>query len=104
MSSLRLETPLLEVLGGKNVFLKRLEKLGIKTVGDALNHFPVRYEDFSRISPIADLTQGEEATICGVIADIQIKNAWRKRMSVTEALIEDESGTIRAVWFNQPYI
>jgi ATP-dependent DNA helicase RecG len=104
MPTLKLDTPLFEVLGAKNVFLKRLEKLGIKTLGDALQHFPVRYEDFSHIAPIAELAPGTEATVQGIIQKTHIKNAWRRRMAVTEAIIEDESGTVRAVWFNQPYI
>lgn len=104
MPTLRTDTPLFEALGAKNVFLRRLEKLGVKTIGDLLRHFPVRYEDFSTVSPIAELAVGQETTVRGVVRDVQVKHAWRRNMPVTEALIEDESGTMRAVWFNQPYV
>ncbi len=96
--------PLFEVLGAKNAFLKRLEKLGIKTVEDLLRHFPFRYEDFSRISKVVDLAPGEDATVQGTVSEVRMKNAWRRGIPVTEAVIEDETGAVRAVWFNQPYI
>ena len=104
MENIALDTPLYEALGPKFIFLSRLKKLGITTVGDMLWHFPVRYEDFSKIYKIAELESGQEATVCGKIEEINTKKTWRKGMSVTEAMIADESGLIRAIWFNQPYI
>ena len=104
MENIALDTPLYEVLGPKSIFLKRLEKLGIKTVRDLLWHFPARYEDFSKIYKIADLEPGQEATVCGEIEEITTKRTWRRGMSVTEAVIFDETGSIRATWFNQAYI
>jgi ATP-dependent DNA helicase RecG len=104
MQHIALETPLYEALGPKSVFLKRLEKLGVTTVRDMLWHFPVRYEDFSRIYKIDELEPGQETTVRGEIETIGTKQAWHRRMSITEAIIADDSGSIRAVWFNQPYI
>jgi len=104
MGILRLDTPLFEALGAKNPFLRKLEKLGIASVGDLLRHFPSRYEDFSRIVPIADLAPGEEATVRGVVRSAQARYTRRRGMAITEALIEDETGTVRAVWYNQPYL
>jgi ATP-dependent DNA helicase RecG len=78
--------------------------MGIKTVHDLLWHFPTRYEDFTKIYPIAELEPGQQATITGVVEEIQSKHSWRRAMSIVEATIADESGTIRAVWFNQPYV
>ncbi len=85
-------------------FLVRLEKLNIKTVGDLLWHFPFRYEDFSQIYKIAELKAGQQATIQGTITDISLRRTWQKRMFLVEALISDETGNIRAIWFNQPYL
>jgi ATP-dependent DNA helicase RecG len=104
MGITRLDTALFEALGAKNVFLKRLEKLGIKTVGELLRHFPARYDDFSRIVSIAELSPGEEATVQGVVRDVDTKYTHRRGMTIVEAVIEDDTGSIRAVWFNQPYI
>ena len=98
------DTPLFEVVGARVPALRRLEKMGIKTVHDLLWHFPTRYEDFTKIYPIAELEPGQQATITGVVEEIQSKHSWRRAMSIVEATIADETGTIRAVWFNQPYV
>ena len=73
MENIALDTPLYEALGPKFIFLSRLKKLGITTVGDMLWHFPVRYEDFSKIYKIAELESGQEATVCGKIEEINTK-------------------------------
>ncbi len=104
MPQVALDTPLYEVLGAKSVFLKRLEKLGLTTVRDLLWHFPARYEDFSRIYSISDLEPGQQATVQGTVDEVHVTHSWRKHMSIVEAIIADESGTLRAVWFNQPYV
>ncbi len=104
MRHLAPETPLFEVIGARLPALKRLEKMGIRTVDDLLRHFPARYEDFSKTYAIADLEPGQQATIHGVVEDIRARHSWRRNMSIVEATIADESGSIRAVWFNQPYV
>lgn len=104
MNRLPLATPILGLPGVGPGFLNRLKKLGIETVKDILWHFPARYEDFSQIYKIADLQPGQHATIQGTIEDIKTERTWRRRMTIVEAIIADESGSIRAVWFNQPYM
>jgi len=104
MAPVALDTPLYEVLGAKSAFLRRLEKLGLKTVRDLLWHFPSRYEDYSKIYSIAELEPGQQATIKGTVEEVRTGRSWRKQMSIVEAVISDESDTIRAVWFNQPYV
>ncbi|TSC82055.1 MAG: ATP-dependent DNA helicase RecG [Parcubacteria group bacterium Gr01-1014_20] len=101
---LRLETPLSKISFITPRFLKSLEKLGLKTVGDLVFHFPSRYEDFSQTYRIADLEPGQQATIQGLVKDVDLRRSWRRRMTIVEAVIEDESGSIKAVWFNQPYL
>ncbi len=86
------------------VLTKRLQKLGLETVADLLWHYPFRYQDFSVISDIVALHQHSEATITGQITLIANKRAFRRRMYVTEAIITDDTGSIKAVWFNQPFI
>src|SRR3989344_3983498 len=85
-------------------FLTKLSKLKIKTVQDLLWHFPFRYEDFSRIIPIAELSPNQPATIQGVVQKISQRRTWKKQLTIIEAVISDESGGVKAIWFNQPYI
>lgn len=104
MSQTRLETELRYVKGIGPAFAARLEKLGLKTVKDLLWHFPSRYEDFSRITDIADLIPGEAATIQGVIHDIKILRSFRKKMFIVQVTVTDNTGSIRATWFNQKFL
>jgi len=83
---------------------KKLNRLGIEKVRDLLFHFPFRYEDFSSIVKIKDLKLNEVNCIEGKILKIKNQRTWKKRMYLTESLIEDDTGQIKAVWFNQPYL
>src|SRR3989344_5323993 len=85
-------------------FLSKIKKLGIETVQDLLYHFPTRYEDFSQIYPIADLIPSQEATVQGVIEEVKSRRSWQRHITIVEAVISDDTASIRAVWFNQPYI
>lgn len=101
---MRLFTSLADVYGIGPRFLSRFRKLNIATVADLIRHFPSRYEDFSVISPIADATPGQTVTIIGEIIKTNLRRSWRKKMMIVEAQVADQSGMIKAVWFNQPYI
>ena len=101
---LNLSTRLDTIHGIGPRFLSRLKALKIETVGDLLAHFPSRYEDFSQIYRITDLEPGQHATVQGTVQDIDVRRTWQKRLTIVEATIVDETGAIRAIWFNQPYI
>ncbi|MDO8443493.1 MAG: ATP-dependent DNA helicase RecG [Candidatus Azambacteria bacterium] len=83
---------------------KKFAKLNIKTVGDLLYHFPFRYDDFSSFTPISELEQNSQSTVRGIILSAKNINIFRRHMTLTEAVVEDESGAIKSVWFNQPYL
>jgi len=78
--------------------------MGIQTFGDLLFHFPVRYIDFSEIKKIADLKINEPACIKGTIENIKNEISYRRRLSITKAVIKDDSGIVGVTWFNQPYL
>lgn len=82
----------------------RLEKIGIKTVNDLIYHYPFRYDSFDSDVKIDNLQAGQMVNITGTIELIDSKRSPRKRMSITEALISNDSGQIKVIWFNQPYI
>src|SRR3989344_6692528 len=84
-------------------YANRLKKLNLITLEDLIYHFPFRYDDFSQIQKIDNLTQGEKITVQGVIW--QIKNIrTRTGKFLTNAQVSDESGIIDVIWFNQPYL
>ena len=101
---MNLTTPIEEINNIGPVYQKRLKRLGIKTVNDLFFHFPRKYEDFSNLIPISDLKINEVATIQGQILTIETSRSWKKKMSITEAIIKDKTGAVRATWFNQPYL
>ena len=67
-------------------------------------YFPYRYLDFSQVKSIRDLKLGEMVSIKGTIKSINSRFSFRSRMSLAEALLSDDTGTIKIVWFNQPYL
>lgn len=85
-------------------YLKKLQRLKIKTLKDLFFHFPHRYNDFSNLKNISDVKIGEEVTIEGKIKEIDTRKSFRKRLFITDALIQDKTGTLKVIWFNQPYL
>ncbi|MFB6212924.1 MAG: ATP-dependent DNA helicase RecG [Candidatus Magasanikbacteria bacterium] len=98
------KTPLKNVNGVGEKFLPKLEKLGLKTVQDLLYHFPRKYKDFSETKKIDNLQEGEKITVEGQITDSNTRKSWKKKFIIFEIEITDETGSIKAVWFNQPYL
>jgi len=81
-----------------------LKKLGLETVGDLLRHFPAGYGKQLPSKIIAELKKGDEVVIYGVARNFKLGKAFRKKISMAECFLEDQSGRIKAVWFNQPYL
>lgn len=67
-------------------------------------YFPFRYDDFSQVKKISEIKAGESVNIVANIELIQNKKSLRRRMQITEALVSDDSGQLKVVWFNQPFI
>lgn len=84
--------------------LPKLEKLGIRTVRDALQHYPFRYVDFAHPTPISALRPGQEATVRGTVEKSRLIPLGRGgRMNSTEVIVSDGMGRVQAVFFNQPF-
>jgi ATP-dependent DNA helicase RecG len=85
------------------IYQKRLEKLGISTLANLLNHVPHRYLDFSLTSTIRQARPGETLTIKGEVESI--KNQYtRSGKKIQVGQISDETGKLLVVWFNQPFL
>ncbi len=85
-------------------YQKRLKKLGIETIEDLLFYFPSRYEDFSNIIPIEKVKLGSTVCVQGKIVEVKHRRTFKKLMDITEVIIEDQTGSVKALWFNQPYL
>lgn len=83
---------------------KAFHNLGVKTVRDLLFHFPYRYEDYSKTKPIPHLRHGDTVTLTGRVTSISSRRSKNRRVMLTEAVLENATGAIAVVWFNQPYL
>lgn len=88
-------------LGGKRS--KSLAEAGIVSVADLLHHVPRKYIDRSRREPISRVPIGSEVTIIGKVVSVRDRRP-RRNLHIIEAVIEDDSARIKAVWFNQSYL
>ncbi len=101
---LSLHSPIEQINPIAKKIAPKLKKLGIERVEQLLTYWPFRWEDWSQVKKIADVEPNTSATIQGQIELIQNKRSqWKKRL-ITEAIVADESGQIKAIWFHQPYL
>src|SRR3989338_982065 len=95
--------PVEKIPGIGEYYLRKLKKLEIKTVENLVTHFPFRYDDFSALIPISNLSDGQIVTLQGNIWSIRNLRS-RTGKFLTLATLADQTGTIDIVWFNQAYI
>ncbi len=86
------------------ILAQQFKILGIMTVRDLIFYLPYRFDDFTKLYRIADLKAHETVTIRGTIKLIRNRRSFRTRKIVTEALISDDSGEVKVIWFNQPFL
>jgi len=100
--NLSIDSPITVIKGISSSLAKKFNKLGVQTVRDLLYFFPHRHLDYSQGKFISQLTEGEEQTV--------IANVWQAQETKlggrhsTEAIVGDETGNVRVVWFNNPYL
>ncbi len=97
-----LDSPVTVVKGVAASSASKLARLGVKTIRDLIYFFPRRHLDYDQRKPIADLEVGEEQTVLGTVWEARIARLGPKQG--TEVIIGDETGNMRAVWFNQPFL
>jgi len=81
---------------------KVLEHLGLRTVGDALQFFPRKYVDRGDVVPIARVQADRDQTVRARLVDMRSRGPWAGNR--LEALIADDSGDLRVVWFNARFL
>lgn len=96
-----LDSPLSDIKGVGEEVGRKFAGLGVKTAGDLMEFYPRRYEDYSVVTAIAKLRPGL-VSISAVIKQATGRYA-RRGLHITEAVASDDSGSVRLVWFNQPY-
>jgi len=97
-----LDSPITVIKGITPNVANKFARLNVRELGDLLYFFPRRYVDYSQIKPISELIEGEEQTIIGKIWEARVATLGNRKG--TEAIVGDETGNVRVVWFNQPYL
>lgn len=96
----------------------KLNRLGIETLGDLIFYFPRCYEDYTKITPIGEIPKfldrgfidtstsdfRNSFTVRCTLRGIANKKTRRRGFTVTEGVATDESGSLKVVWFNQPFL
>jgi len=81
-----------------------LRRVGLETVEDLLYRFPIRYEDRGHFQTINTLKPGVAASVAGEVLTCGIRPTRRPRFRIFEMLVRDATGSLRAIWFNQPFL
>ncbi len=96
-----INSPVTDIRGVGGELAKKFAVLGIKSIGELVTFYPRRYDDYSHIQAINRIKPGV------VTINANIKQASgryvRRGMHITEAVASDATGSVRLVWFNQPY-
>ncbi len=102
-SGVTLQTPVRSLKGIGESRSQCLERLGVRTVGDALLLAPRRYEDRRHLLPIGRLRLGEFQTVAGRVKAVGMSRT-RRGIPYCEVMLEDGTGTLLARWYRQAYL
>lgn len=98
-----LSAPVTVIKGIGEGMAEKLERLGISTVADMLMHLPRRYDDYTQLKYISQITPGTVATIIGTIrsTEVRIGRGNRKDFFMT---VDDGTAAIAVTFFGQHYL
>lgn len=100
----QLATPLTSVARVGPAIARRLGEIGLATIGDLLEHYPRRYDDYRDRRDLGSLKIGEEATVRATVERVVLTKGRRKGLQVVRARVRDPSGVTEAIWFNQAWL
>ncbi len=98
---MNIQSQLGDVTGIGAAAVQKLAVLGVYSIWDLIHYYPRRYDDYSTLTPIANLKPGV-VSVEAVIKQITGRYV-RRGMHITEAVASDKTGSLRLIWFNQPY-
>lgn len=82
---------------------KLLKKIGLETIGDALNYFPRRYEDRRLVREVSEADAGDRECVRGTVMSRSVARMKDGR-SLVRAVVSDGKEVLFVSWFNQPYL
>ena len=102
---LTVEAPVDRLRGVNTKLSAKLKRLDVTMVRDLLYLFPRRHLDYANIAKISQLIPGQECTVIGTVWEAhQVTKGFKGKRKDTEAVLSDETGNLRVVWFGQGYL
>lgn len=102
---LKLSSSISKISGVGPSVSQKLAESGIKTVADLMLNLPLRYEDRSKILEISEIRLLTEKKIISVVASVtQLSQFVRGVRKIQTATISDDTGSLKLMWFNSPFI
>jgi ATP-dependent DNA helicase RecG len=99
-----LQLPIDRLPGVGPATVRTAARIGLESVGDLLEHLPFDHRDYEVQRPVSELAFGEEATIAVRVRSCRVRPTRRRRLKLLECQVADDSGSLKAVWFNQEYL
>ena len=104
-AGLTIDAPVDRLRGVDAKLSARLERLGVRTIRDLLYLFPRRHSDYSQIVRISEVEPDVDCTVIGQVWESrEVSLGKNGRLKATEAVLSDETGNIKVIWFGQRYI
>lgn len=102
MTSSLFSIPIAKLQGVSSKKAEELHALGLSSVGDLIEHYPFRYEDY-RLRSLSEVKDGEKITVQGTISSVPIVQRYGGKSRLTSR-ITVEGNLISAVWFNRTFL
>ncbi len=99
---LDLSMPVQYVKGVGPARAETFSKLGVETVGDLLEYFPRDWNFVPEPTKIAQMQPGEDTAVIGLVESTDYQDY--RRQPIFEAVISDDTGVCRIIWFHGGYL
>ncbi|MBC7551642.1 MAG: ATP-dependent DNA helicase RecG [Cellulomonas sp.] len=93
----RLAEPLTKVLGTRTA--GALAKLGLRTTGDLLRHYPRRYSEPGKLTDLSSLEIGEHVTVMAEVRQATVREMRSRGGAMLQAVVTDGSRTLNLTFF-----
>ena len=102
---LTIDAPIDKLRGVDSKLAARFQRLEVSTIRDLLYLFPRRHKDYSQVAKISDLVPGQEFTVVAQVWEArEVSLGQRGKLKATEAVLSDETGNVKVIWFGQRYL
>lgn len=100
---MKLEDNITNIKGIGDKKAENFSRLGINTIKDLIFYYPRSYKNYSPAISVNKAPEGERvAVFAKIVTYVEVKKG--KRYVITSVSVADDTGSIRLVWFNMPYL